>query len=442
MGILYIATTGNAANSGTSDNDAADLTGAAATVAGSVITLDGSPDLSSVVTSGASQSAIALGDATNTNQKIFWITAVDNGADTVTVVGSPTVAGSSTWRIGGRMVHTPANIEAALRAGDIVQFNDSPASSASTLLTCRAAGNATDGFITVRGKSGVRPTLTHSSTANVITPNSNAWWKISNLEIVQSGGVGSAALACFGGWLFENLKISDAGAVALSITAGGTRVIGCDIGGGSITDGIATTTGVQATIIGNYIHDVADTGIELVGAAMNGTLIAHNVIDTCAGRGVYLSSSSVSLSAMGVIMLNNTIHGCGNSGLEITDADAGVILLNNIFSENGNAAGEYNVEWVAGAAERVGYHAYNCFYHSGGGGGANLSGLTANSTETTSDPLFTNAGSGDFSLGSSSPCKATGFPGQLLNGSLGYLDMGAIQRQEAGGSSLQRVIGG
>jgi hypothetical protein len=145
MGILYIATTGNVANSGTSDNDAADLTGAAATVSGSTVTLDGSPDLSAVSTSGPSQAAIYLADANNSNQKVFWITAADDGANTVTVVGSPTGVVSSAWRIGGRMVHTPANIEGALRAGDIVQFNDSPASSASTLLTCRAAGTAACG---------------------------------------------------------------------------------------------------------------------------------------------------------------------------------------------------------------------------------------------------------------------------------------------------------
>jgi hypothetical protein len=337
------------------------------------------------------------------------------------------------------MVHTPANIEGALRAGDIVQFNDSPASSASTLLTCRAAGTAAGGMIQVRGKSGVRPTLTCSGTVNVIAPNAQAAWHISNLEIVQTGASGNALSDAGSGWLFENLKVSDAGQVGISITVGGTRVIGCDIGGGSITDGIATTTGVQVTIVGNYIHDVSDVGIEFSGANMNGALIAHNVIDTCGGRGVHIVSSSVAQGAMNVIMINNTVYNCGNSGLEVTDADTGVVLLNNIFQDNGNAAGEYNVEWVAGAAEYLGYHAYNCFYKSGN----NLSGLTANSTEVTTDPLFTDAANGDFSLGSSSPCKATGFPGQLLNGSLGYLDMGAVQRQESGGGGGgQRVIGG
>lgn len=168
---------------------------------------------------------------------------------------------------------------------------------------------------------------------------------------------------------------------------------------------------------------------------MLGIKIAVNIIDTCGGRGIYYSSASVSGNPdCSSHIIGNTVYGCGNSGLEVADADQPVDLYNNIFQDNGNAAGEYNVEWAAGAAEYISVHGYNCFYHQGGGGGANLSGLTANSTEATGDPLFTNPGSGDFSLGSSSPCKATGFPGQFLGGNLGYLDMGAVQRQESGSS--------
>jgi parallel beta-helix repeat protein len=165
-------------------------------------------------------------------------------------------------------------------------------------------------------------------------------------------------------------------------------------------------------------------------------VVSANIIDTCAGKGINDSGAPTTIGHAFIID-GNTIYGCGDSGLAVADADRRIILTNNIFSENGNAAGEYNVEWVAGAAEYVGFHAWNVFYHSGGGGGANLSGLTVNaqvaSSEFTTDPAFTNAAGGDFSIGSTSPAKAAGFPGQFLGGSLGYLDIGAVQRQEAGG---------
>ena len=47
--------------------------------------------------------------------------------------------------------------------------------------------------------------------------------------------------------------------------------------------------------------------------------------------------------------------------------------------------------------------------------------------DLTSDPLLVDPANGDFRLKAGSPCKATGFPGQFLGGSLGYLDMGAVQ---------------
>jgi len=85
----------------------------------------------------------------------------------------------------------------------------------------------------------------------------------------------------------------------------------------------------------------------------------------------------------------------------------------------------------------LGFHGYNCFYKSSN----NLSGLTVNGTETTSDPLLTDPANADFTLSSSSPCKATGFPGQFLGGSLGYLDMGAVQRQESSSGGMIRHPG-
>ena len=102
----------------------------------------------------------------------------------------------------------------------------------------------------------------------------------------------------------------------------------------------------------------------------------------------------------------------------------------DVWIQNGNAAGESNVEWAAGAAENVGSHGYNDFYQSGGT--TNLAGLTANSTEITTDPLFVNAAGGDFRLKAGSPARSAAFPGQFLGGgsSVGYLDMGAVQVRE------------
>lgn len=444
MGILHIDTGGNAANSGSTD-DTSPITGTAATVAGSVVTLDGSPNLSGLITSGANQSAINLASATNSNKKIFWITAFDDTAKTVTVDTAPTgIGGTTTWRIGGRHVWTKASIEAAVRAGDIAEFNNSPGSSAANIITARIAGDSTSGPVTYRGKAGTRPVLTVTSTPSVINDGGLFGVRYENLEVVQQGASGNAGTFTGNITQLYNVKVSDGGAHGLSHTTGGWfRVIGCEITG-VLTDGINVTS-AQQLILGNYIHDVPGDGFENSSGGMSG-LILNNIIDTCAARGVYLSAA-VSAAFVGTAsIIGNTIYGCGDSGVDIVDQDQIVITLNNILQDNGNAAGESNIEWEAGAAEYVGFHGWNLLYNNSGADAP--IGFTVNAqvaaSELTTNPQMTNPAAGDFTLGSSSSAKATGFPGQFLGGPLGYMDMGAVQRQESGsgGVSGSRIFTG
>lgn len=447
MGALYIDTGGAATNSGSRDANSAALTGTAATVSASVVTLDGSPDLSGVTTSGANQDTIYLNDATNANRKIFWITAVDNVMKTVTVDVAPTGVVSSAWAIGGRYAAPAGNglnlIDGALRAGDIVTLNNSPATATVDWLTARADGTSAAGFIKLKGATGSRPVITISNTTQVFEGVDKDLWWLENIEAVQQGASGNVLTLIGAGTVIYNVKVSDGGGIGMNPDEANVRIIGNEITG---VGGDGINTNISVSINGNYIHDLTGDGYENTATNPQHILILNNIFDTCGGRGI-LDSGAASTTLQLINILGNTIYGCGNTGIEITDADRQVTLMNNICSENGNAAGEYNVEWVAGTAEANSFHAWNVFYHSGGGGGANLSGLTVNaqvaSSEFTTDPAFTNAAGGDFSIGSTSPAKAAGFPGQFLGGSLGYLDIGAVQRQEpSGGSGSQRVIGG
>lgn len=438
MGTLYVDTAGSALNSGSSDSNTADLSGALAVQAANIITLDGSPNLSGVSVAGATQAAINIQGATNANRTVFWITAVDNTLKTVTV--DATVTGTlAGWKIGGRYLWPSGAgvnvVEGALGLGeasapDVLQFNNTPATKTVAYLTKRVSGSVTKGRVRVIGKSGTRPLLNVTNTASVIVGTGFTGWEFNNLEFAQNGGSGNAITINTNDLLY-NVKISDTGSNGVQAqTSAGAIVMFCEITGCGV-DGInCSVSGLL--VFGNYIHDNVGNGITFSPGNPQGT-ISWNIIDTNAGRGILISGPSTTQTSH-LAINNNTVYGNGDSGLEVSDADTVISMFNNIFQDNGNAAGEYNVEWVAGTAEYVGTHGYNCFYLSSGSN--NVSGLTTNATEITTDPLFTNPGTGDFTLGLTSPAKAAAVPGTFLGGSIGYLDMGAVQRQEPSGAGL------
>lgn len=450
MGTLYADTGGNAANSGSTDNTSP-LTGTTATAtASTTVTLDAGTDLSTVVTSGATQSTINLAGTSVGNRTIFWIsgTAGSLGATpTVTVDTAVTCAGVA-WRIGGQYLWPSAAtvnvMEGCLGLGDNsapdkLIFNQAPATKTVTYLTSRVAGNSTKGKVYIVGKAGALRVLNVTNTSQVLTIG-HGYWHVENIEGQQNGASGN----CFGGAsgsniVYLNCKCSDSGAAGFVIANSGNVLM--SESSGCLTSGVtlAGTGTVDYTLYGNYVHDNTGDGMLLQGTAPGGKVIG-NIIDTNSGRGILLSGATAANAVPGLVV-NNTVFGNLDSGLEITDADGQFFVYNNIFKDNGNAGTEYNWEQVAGTGERLGTHGYNCFNISGGIGGGNLLNVTADATDITTDPSFTNAAAGDFSLGSSSPCKATGYPGQFLGGNLGYMDMGAVQRQEAGGGAAGIMVG-
>jgi hypothetical protein len=428
---LYIDTGGHAQGSGSRDSATPIVSGATgASVSGTTVTLAGSPDLSTVATDGSD--TIYIADATNSNQLIFRITGVDDGADTVTVDTAPTGSiANSAWGIGGQFVNAYARFTGALNGGWTAQYNNSPAA-LSGVFTMPRAGSATDGYITIKGKAGTPPVLTMNSTASIYGGSNFFGWRLENLELVQTGASGNIVAPGNGGrWLLDRLSITDGGGVGFLTTGSNTIFVGCEFAN-LLGDGFSGS-GASYFFHGCYIHDNGGIGIAATSASSQISLV-NCIVESNTGKGIAFSSAAAGNTLIG-FLIGNTIYGNGDSGLEVTDTEPMMVLFNNIFSQNGNAAGEYNVEG-AGALEVFGFHRNNVFYHSGGGGGANLSNLTTNSTEVTTDPLFTDAANGDFSISSLSPAKAAGFPGSFpLDGlSVGYLDIGAVQREEAGTS--------
>ena len=114
-------------------------------------------------------------------------------------------------------------------------------------------------------------------------------------------------------------------------------------------------------------------------------------------------------------------------------------IRNNIFVSNGVAI---TAQPLASATGLSGFASGNAFYGNTTVR-VNFSYGLASDVTLSGDPL--NApGSNDFTLnntaGEGALCRAAGFPGALLSGGTGYLDIGALQHQDSGGSSVTYVI--
>lgn len=336
-------------------------------------------------------------------------------------------------------------------AQDVVQFNNSPATKSATYFSSRVAGVVATGMPRFIGKAGTRPVLNVTNTSIALN-FAQSFWSIENLEIQQNGASGNATTISGNSIQCASMKISDAGANGFGYTGGSGasgRVFASEVSG---VTGIGISLGSsQGWCFGNYAHDNTSDGISVTAIAND---VRFCISDSNGGRGIYINQAAATGNATPVTVSNNAVYLNNSNGFEASDVDALVYFFNNIFQDNGDSGSEYNCVFATGAIENFGVHGFNCFFQGAARGGAlNVLNMTVNSTqlpyilqasEITTDPLFTNPGAGDFSLGSTSPCKATGFPGQILGSNLGYLDMGPIQRQESGGGLMTHpgMVGG
>lgn len=412
------------------------LTGTAASYTGSVVTLDGSPDLTNVATDGSH----VLYLVTSTGRKFFTINAKDNTAKTVTTDDAPAgTASGLSWAIGGKRATFDETNSRLLFSQDYkanwVVETETDQTITASVISIREPGTNFEDVFTVRG------TTEH---------------KVIN----QTGNVGCFDTAWAGRVtvIFENLKFTNShashGGYAFHNINGGKSVFrNCVIGDatnylnhglGNTSDGlhvlidceVAYCSGDGLTgsswghgeyhLYGCWVHDNTGRGIKCHGRfCCEDTVVSDNGSD-----GIYLD-----LSVVHAIIRNCTISGNTGDGIEFVSAvnTSQAIIYNNNVTSNGG----YGIR--AAASTSANYcEDYNNF---GTGGTANTSGAVLNITQGDNDiavdPGYVSAGGNNYGVGTN--VKAEGFPDAARNiganqsATVSRVDIGASQRQEPAG---------
>lgn len=327
-------------------------------------------------------------------------------------------------------------------------------------LTAALKGDTTDGrnriegYTTTPGSRDGRPVITSATNSVALfTLNDNDNWDFVHLNLTHTAGTRGhgfvANTSNSSGCRFADLVIDGCNTAISSNSAAVVSSVmeRCEVKNCTTTGATLPTLGI---FFGNYIHDNAGDGI---GGSFAPLVAVANIFDTNGRDGINEATSSGSSLAY-LLITGNVFYANGRDGLRSTadvSGSASLAIANNVFY--GNAG--YGQNWTnLSAAEASNLPLCSGWNAYGGNTSGDRNGVGAGTSDVTltADP-FTGAGAGNFALnstaGGGAACRAAGFPGAFPGGlTTGYLDIGAVQHQDAGGGGAagpvfrSRVFGG
>jgi hypothetical protein len=456
------------------------LTGTSASTdasTGTVVTLDGSPDLSGVATDGSH--VIYLNDTTVGNRRWAAINAVDNTAKTVTVEQAYALSLSGlSWAIGGELAGIDnanarilwenngttgdgaLNWSFGLEPGEHVLTSGlhlRPPSDSTHTGGWRFFGKDGEGHI-----SANRPTNFGFEVA-VEYFGSNISLLFDNI-FFESNGTEALSNLLYGGSNTDNRltvqrcrfkgydtsrpptsgNIFESAIQVKFPTRSIFSFIDCHfkyIRSNCITsaDGASTHTPIYCK---NLYFEGCNEPFE--GASSSRRMLNYEmqncVFDNC-GRtdqaALHINPDS-SFGGKTVSVVNCTFYNSVTDDIYINREAVGCVILNNISS---NAGGHFLASDASGIGPSLqGLVDYNLVYQPTSGkfdsGINDPNNLWGQNDPTAADPLFVDKANGDFRLSANSPAIGAGFPNIGSTGqtsTTSYIDLGAAQRQETGG---------
>jgi hypothetical protein len=392
--LTFNSSTGSDTTRSGSASPSTPSSGTAASYAGSVFTLDGSPDLSGVATDGTA----VIWVQTSTGRQFFTINAKDNTLKTVTVDDAPAgTATGLTWGLGGKRAtwdnaSSRKLFSADAKAGWIIQTETNQTVTTS-YLQCTSGGTEQNPIIIQSNNTTVR-TITQTANDNVIATSGNpSSWVLRYLKFATSNGAHNTYLLdleAIYNVLFK-CDIGDSGTKAGAgiYSTSDLTLYNCEVHHTKTFRGLYVAAGA-VNALGCSFHDNAEHGIYYQGGQL---LIMFSQVWNNTSEGIHWPQNGP------IILVNCTVHNNGSDGLNagaasgVGFANPATCIRNNNFTKNGG----YGINAVSGTTNNMLTEDYNNF---GTGALANTSGDVNNFTKGPNDiavdPQYANASAGDF----------------------------------------------
>ena len=398
------------------------LSGTAASFSGSVFTLDGSPDLSGVVTDGSH----VIWVQTSTGRQFFTINAVDDGADTVTVDDAPAgTASGLTWGLGGKR-KTIDNAQSRTlwtdaKYGWIAELEDNQ--TITSALTWSAPLLLQSSSDTIRALD--------QSTGNTAVCNGTSTVFLRNLKLTSSGTKGTNSAGIYQAkFVVENCILGDAtNTLYNAVYNSNGTMINCEVA--HCTNDALKLTSSSVALLGCSIHN--NTAIGVYSNSSKAVLFCCDIYDN--------GSYGIRCRASDTISINScNIHSNDDDGIALNVVGATGSAISIV---NSNVTGNTGYGVLFPSGQDVLFRGAIANNNFGTGATANISGRSNDDTildivgrNIAVDPQFTDAGNGDFTPNGDNTAQA-GFPqgayGQRSSES--YLDIGTQRLSSGGGTT-------
>ena len=402
------------------------VTGSTATNGtGNVVNLDGTPDLS-----GVSVNDILWVNLASTVRTLTRITAVDDGADTVTTEDTTILGAGVSWAIGGKRKTLSADKEftdiSQGKAGWTLRLDDGADYVFATRTTVSdpineitVASTVADGPLKIQSLSGAKPVLTWSSGSQFINMAASTDFEIDGLVDRDGMTIKNVISTSTGARFMESVASAFFGFTAKHLTVATKGLIwegrdchmmwySCDVTSTGATGFDLGGTRVQAIFDNCIIHNCAGNGISSGAGQTGGMVVRSCVIRDSTSAGIQIEAGQKHWIYH---ICNNVFHDNGTDGVLVSAANQDLgpgFIANNIFTDNGGYGINSATDLSGGMNSLI--EDFNAFRGNTSGETNNI--LQGSSDVTlTADP-YTNAVGDDYTLnataGGGAACKDVG----------------------------------